>query len=142
MLIRMDDVLPGPGRTVAERRSGRRYIFEFSAAVAAFVLFAEIGDRLAFQDANVHLAVVVVLPMAAVLGMAIAAARFVARMDERQRQAMLAAAAVAGVATAVVTMALGLLQENRLIRLDLTVVLPIFALLFGISIAFVRRRYE
>lgn len=138
----MRDVLAGPNRTIAERRNGRRYILEGGTAVAALVLFTVIGDRLAIPDANVHLAVVVVLPMAAVLGMAIAAARFVTRMDERQRQATFTAAAVAGVATAVVTTALGLRQENRLIRLDLTVVLPIFALFFGISIAFVRRNYE
>jgi hypothetical protein len=142
ILARMNDVLPGPGRTRAERQSGRRYIVEFSSAVALFVLCVVLGDRAAIQDTKVHLAVGVVLPTAAVLGMAIAATRFVARMDERQRLVMLASAAVAGVATAVVTVALGLLQENRLIRLDLTVVLPIFVLFFGISLALVRRRYE
>jgi hypothetical protein len=138
----MDDGLAGPGRTLAERRSGRRYVLEFSAAAAGFLLFAVIGSRLDIQDANIRMAVVVVLPVAAVLGMAIAAARFVARMDERQRQTVLAAAAVAGLVTVVVTMALGLMQENRLISLDLTAVLPIFALFLGISIAFVRRKYE
>jgi hypothetical protein len=138
----MDDLLAGPGRTVAERRSGRRYVLEFVTAVAVFAVIAILGSRLSIEDANIRIAVGVVLPMAAVLGMAFAAARFVARMDERQRQPVLAAAAVAGLGTAVVTMALGLLQESRLVSLDLTAVLPLFALLFGISIAFVRRNYE
>ncbi len=135
----MDDVLAGPSRTFAERRSARRYILEFGAATAALVLFAAIGTRLTIHDATLHTVLVVVLPMTAVLGMAIAATRFVARMDERQRPTMLTAAALAGLITAVVTMALGLLQEDRLVSLDLTAVLPIFALFFGISIAFVRR---
>ena len=136
------DGIHGPNRTPAEWRNCRRYVVEFAAGLAAFVILAAIADRSGPSLAGPTRIALVIAPGAAALGMAFALARFVRLMDELQRGTALSAGALAALATAVVTMALGLLQDAHIVNVSMTVVLPMLALFWGIALLLVRRAYQ
>jgi hypothetical protein len=131
-----------PERTPGEWRSGRRYMLEFGIGFVAFLMLM-IGTDVAIGRVGGPLHITVaLLPTAGVLAMALALVRFTLRMDELQRQTVVTAAAIAAAATAVVSMALALIEDQVPFRLSLSVVLPMLVLFFGIALPFVGRRHQ
>ena len=80
--------------------------------------------------------------MIGVIGMSIALIRFMLRMDELQRQNLILCGAIAGLATAIATMALGFLENAGVPRISMTFVWPFTMLVFGACVPFMRRRYR
>lgn len=135
----VNDSNVGPRRTASEWRHGRRYVFEFGAALIAFIVLAIVADRAGPGLTGASRVALTVAPATAALGMALAVARFVLCMDELQRATVLTAGAIAALATGVVAMALGLLQDAHIVDVSMTVILPLLALFWGIALALVRR---
>jgi predicted MFS family arabinose efflux permease len=127
------------GRTPAEVRSARRYVVEFALAGGAFVVLSFLADALASRLDGPARTASVLLPSLGAAAMAFAVVRFALRMDERQRQTVVTAAALAAVATALLTMALGLLQDARIVGVSLTSVLPMLALFWGLALMWLQR---
>jgi hypothetical protein len=132
-----------PRYTPSEARLIRRYRNECVAAAVVYVglLFVSVRyvDRLSAGPAKVALAL---LPMLGVIAFAIAMLRFLSHVDEFQRQTILTAAAIAGLVTAIVTMALGFLENAGAPRFSMTFVWPLTFVIFGVCLPFVRRRYR
>jgi hypothetical protein len=80
--------------------------------------------------------------MLGVLAFSVAMLRFFSHVDEFERQMTLTAAAIAGLITAIVTMALGFLENAGAPRFSMTYVWPLTAAVFGVCLPFVRRRYR
>jgi hypothetical protein len=132
-----------PTHTPTEARLFRRYRNECIAAAVVYVglLFVSVRfvDRLSAGPAKVALAL---LPMLGVIAFSIAMLRFLSHIDEFQRQTILTAAAVAGLITAIVTMALGFLENAGVPRISMTFVWPLTFVIFGVCLPFVQRRYR
>ena len=126
-----------------ERKSNRRYQLEVigSAAVYTVLLLISIHfvDRITPGAAKTAVAL---LPMIGVVGMSLAMVRFTMRADELQRQTMLISGAISAVATAVITMCFGFLENAGMAALPITFVWPMIVLIFGICVPIVRRRYR
>jgi hypothetical protein len=128
--------------TPAERAKGRRYQLEVlvSAAVYTATIFVSAGaiDRLV----GVPKIAVALLPMLGVAGMILAFIRYVRRVDEFQRQMFVVAGAIAGLGTAVITMAFGFLENAGVPRISMVWVWPITCVIFAVCAPIVRRRYR
>jgi hypothetical protein len=129
--------------TPTERRNNRRYQMEYFGATGLYVamLFASVAfvDRVPTGAGKVALAL---LPMVGVIGMSVALIRFMARIDELQRQNLILCGAIAGLVTAIATMALGFLENAGVPRISMTFVWPFTMLVFGACVPFMRRRYR
>jgi hypothetical protein len=132
-----------PRHTPTEAKLLRRYRNECIGAALVYVglLFASLRfvDRLSAGPAKVAVAL---LPMLGVVAFSIAMLRFLSHLDEFQRQTTLTAAALAGLVTAIVTMALGFLENAGVPRVSMTFVWPLTFVAFGVCLPFVRRRYR
>jgi hypothetical protein len=130
------------GCTPSERASSRRYFVEIGIAALAYVglTFASVSS--VDHVGGAGKVVVALLPMLGIAAMSVAMVRFATRMDELQRQTFIASAAIAGLACAIVTMALGFLENAGVPRLSMTWVWPITAIAFVFAFPFVRRRYR
>jgi len=132
-----------PRYTPTETKLFRRYRNECIGAAFVYVglLFASLRfvDRLSVGPAKVAVAL---LPMLGVVAFSIAMLRFLSHLDEFQRQTTLTAAAIAGLVTAIVTMALGFLENAGAPRVSMTFVWPMTFVVFGVCLPFVRRRYR
>jgi hypothetical protein len=132
-----------PRYTPTEARLFRRYRNECIAAAVLYVglLFISVRfvDRLSAGPGKVSLAL---LPMLGVIAFSIAMIRFLSHIDEFQRQTILTAAAIAALITAIVTMALGFLENAGAPRFSMTYVWPLTFVIFGVCLPFVRRRYR
>jgi hypothetical protein len=129
--------------TPTQRKNNRQYQREGLSAVCVYfvTLFVSIGfvDRIPPGIVKVTVAL---LPMIGVLGMSAALVRFIARLDEFQRQGFITAGAIAGLVTAVLTMTLGFLENAGLPPVPMTFVWPCTMLVFGGCAVFILRRYR
>jgi hypothetical protein len=129
--------------TPTERKNSRRYQLEYFGAAGIYVvlLFVSAGfiDRVPLGPGKVALAL---LPMIGVIAMSVALVRFMLRMDEFQRQYLITCGAIAGLVTAVATMALGFLENAGVPRISMTFVWPLTMVVFGVCVPFMRRRYR
>lgn len=129
--------------TPTERKSMRRYQVELFGSAIAYVILLLISVHYVGAIASKPLrSAVALLPMAGIAGMAVAIVRLAMRMDELQRQTLLVSAAIGGLATAVATMALGFLDSAGIFRTSMTFVWPIFIVAAGICLPVVRRHYR
>jgi Na+/H+ antiporter NhaA len=96
-------------------------------------------DRVSLGPGKVAVAL---LPMLGIIAFSIAMLRFFSHIDEFQRQTTLTALAIAGLVTAIVTMALGFLENAGVPRISMTFVWPLTFVVFGVCLPFVRRRYR
>jgi small-conductance mechanosensitive channel len=130
------------GCTPSERASSRRYFVEIGVAALAYVALTFMSVSSVDHIGGAGKVGVALLPMLGVVAMSVAMVRFAARMDELQRQTFIVSGAIAGLACAIVTMALGFLENAGVPRLSMTWVWPMTAIAFAISFPFVRRRYR
>jgi len=80
--------------------------------------------------------------MIGMIAMCVALVRFISRMDEFQRQYFMTCGAIAGLVTAIATMALGFLENAGVPRVSMTFVWPVTMLAFGACLLLMRRRYR
>jgi MFS-type transporter involved in bile tolerance (Atg22 family) len=133
------DEKPSP----TERRNSRRYTVELFAAMAAYIVLLLASARIINRvPPGAEKYAIALLPMGGIVAAAIAIVRFVRRTDEFQRHTLLTCGAIAGLVTAVVTMALGFLENAGMSRIGMTAVWPMTAIVFAICLPFVRRRYR
>lgn len=100
------------GRTPAERRVGRRYVWEFGVGIGAFVLLFLVLPRLVVAEPGSGESVVIALtPLVPIVWMVIAMARHVRRVDELQRALLLRSFAVGFGAAMVITLAIALVSS-------------------------------
>jgi hypothetical protein len=129
--------------TPTERKNARRYKFEYfgAAGMYAVLLLVSAGfiDRTPAGAGKVALAL---LPMIGMIAMCVALVRFMSRMDEFQRQYFMTCGAIAGLVTAIATMALGFLENAGVPRVSMTFVWPVTMLAFGACLLLMRRRYR
>jgi len=132
-----------PKYTPTESRLFRRYRNECIAAAVVYIGLLLVSlrfvDRFPSGPAK---AAIALLPMLGIIAFAVAMLRFLSHIDEFQRQTILTAAAIAGLATAIVTMALGFLENAGVPRVSMTFVWPLTFVVFGACLPFVRRRYR
>ncbi len=129
------------GRTPTERRSGQRYVIEILSAGVLYAALVMASLRYVESFGGIVKYAVAVAPALGAAAMAIAMVRFALRMDELQRRTFVDAAAIAMVATAIITMAVGFLENAGLPRLSLTWVWPVAVVSWALALPFVRRRY-
>ena len=132
-----------PRHTPTEYRRLRQYRSECIAAAVVYVGLLLVSlrfvDRVSLGPGKV---VVALLPMLGIVAFSIAMLRFFSHIDEFQRQTTLTALAIAGLVTAIVTMALGFLENAGVPRISMTFVWPLTFVVFGVCLPFVRRRYR
>jgi hypothetical protein len=128
--------------TPTERANQRRYRFELLACLAVYfvTLFVSVTN---VDRCTGSLKVIVALaPMIGVVAFAVALYRFFRHVDEMQRQMFTVAGAIAASGTALVTLTLGFLENAGVTRVSMIWVWPMTALIFGIAVPIVRRRYR
>jgi hypothetical protein len=130
------------GCTPTERRNVRRYQIELAVAVVAYVGLLFLSLVCVDRASGALKVVAALLPMVGIAAMMIALVRFTLRMDEFQRQTLIVSGAIAAIACAVATMALGFLENAGVPRISMTWVWPMMAVAFGIALPFVRRRFR
>lgn len=139
-MIANDGVSNESSSSPNERKKSRRYILEL--IVAGITYAALINVRLRFVDhvegaARIFVAV---LPIVGVLLMALAMVRYVLGADEFQRQTIVVSGAWAALICGIVTMTLGFLEYAGVGPINMTFVLPIIVVIFGIAMLIVRQR--
>lgn len=138
----MEIEVVGPCRTLAERKSARRYQAEIIAAglIYTALVFLSVGN---VERVTGFLRVIVAeAPMLGVIGMSIAFVRFVLRLDELQRRTVIDAGAIALLVTICATMALGFLENAGSPRVTMSWVWSIGIFAWAVALPFVRRRYR
>jgi hypothetical protein len=126
----------------SERRSSRRYLVEMLASSIAYFILLAISVHYVDHADGVAKVALSLLPVAGIAGMSLAFVRFTLRLDDFQRQTIFLSGAIAALASAVVSMTLGFLENAGLPRISLTWVWPLILGFFGIALPFVRRRYR
>ena len=126
----------------SERRSSRRYLVEMLSSSLAYFILLAISVRYVDHADGVAKVALALLPVAGIAAMSLAFVRFTLRLDDFQRQTIFQSGAIAALASAVVTMTLGFLENAGLPRISLTWVWPMILGFFGIALPFVRRRYR
>jgi len=86
--------------------------------------------------------VIMLIPIFPVIYIGFSIARAVSEMDELQRRIQLEAIAFSLANTSLLTFFLGLMQINTGTQIDLTWVLPIAAIFWGVGIFIAGRRYK
>lgn len=129
-------------QTASEKQSAARYRTEIIAATVLYGALLLVSlrtiDRIAYPGLRIAIALLPVLGCGAIV---VAMVRFAQRMDELQRKSMVEAAAISLIATALVAMALGFLENAGLPRVGMIWVWPLAAIFWGIAYVVLRRRY-
>jgi putative Mn2+ efflux pump MntP len=129
-------------QTASEKRSAARYRNEIIAAAALYGVLLVVSlrtvERMTIPSLRIAVALLPVLGCGAMI---VALVRFAQRMDELQRKSMVEAAAISLIATSLVAMALGFLENAGVPRVGMIWVWPLAAIFWGIAFAVVRRRY-
>lgn len=100
------------GRTRAESRAGRRYVWEFTIGVVAYLLLFLLLPRLVTTEPDSTWSVVVALtPMVPAVWMVIAMVRHVRRIDELQRALLLRSFAVGFGAAMLIALTIALVSS-------------------------------
>jgi hypothetical protein len=128
--------------TPSERKKNRRYVFELGGAGIVYGLLLLVSVHQVDATSGTLRIVYALLPMIGVLGMSTALVRFALSADEFVRQTIVISAAIAALVSAVVTMAIGFLQEIGFPSVPMTAVWPLVVIVFGLCMPFVRRRYR
>jgi hypothetical protein len=132
------------GMTPAERRSHRRYNYELAAGMALYcgLLWVSLSLlRHTHIDGAAKIAAAL-LPAIGLLVVGAAIVRFVLRTDELQRQIMIEAAAIAGLATVGICVTLGFLENAGVPHLNMMWVFSFTVFIWGMSLPFLRRAYR
>lgn len=138
----MIDSLEDPREcTPSEKRNSRRYVVEFAVGVFAYTVLVLLSVGNVEHVTGWQKYVVAIAPTFGSVIMVVAVVRFVLSMDELQRQTFVVSGAIALLATSVVTMAIGFLENAGIPHVNMTWVLPIAAASWGLAMPFVRRRY-
>lgn len=127
--------------------AARRYTREFVPAMTAYVVALLVSVyALRLVDALWARAALALLPVVPIVFVARALLRFVRDSDELQRRIQLESFALASLVLTLGAFSLGLLAIAGVVRLDaglaMTMLLPAYALLYGVFAAITSRRYQ
>jgi hypothetical protein len=128
--------------TPSERKKTRRYQFELGGAGVVYALLILLSVHQVDVSSGAARVAYALVPMIGILGMSAAIVRYALSADEFVRQTIVISAAIAALVSAVVTMAVGFLQEAGFPLVPMTAVWPLLVIVFGVAIPFVRRRYR
>jgi uncharacterized membrane protein len=122
----------------------KRYARDFTAAIAAYagVLVGTLIGLRALPDDSFLRYVIAPLPVLPAIGLVIGFVRYLRGIDELQRRIQLEALAIAFGATALVTFCYGFLESAGVPRLSAIWIGPAMVMLWGLSSAFVSRRFQ
>lgn len=132
------------GLTPTERRSSRRYNFELAAGMALYcgLLWISLSLLRHTQIDGAAKIAAALLPTIGLFVITAAIVRFVLRTDELQRQIMIEAAAIAGLATVGICITLGFLENAGVPHVNMMWVFSFTVLIWGMSLPFLRRAYR
>jgi hypothetical protein len=123
--------------------AARRYVVEFGAAMAAYVVVVLVSGAVvrAHPEAGWRYAVAVT-PLVPALAATVAVLRHVARIDELERRIQLEALAFGALLTGLVTFTYGFAQEAGAPPVSMVFVLPMLVALWGIGVGIAKWRYR
>ena len=122
---------------------GKRYIKEFGSAMAAYAVLVFLSIWLLRRDVHSPLRALYALLPVVPAGFALwAAVRFFRGLDELQRRIQFEAVAFSFLATCLITLTYGFLQNAGFPPGDWVWVAPMMIILWGFGLAIAARRYE
>ncbi len=122
----------------------RPYLIELSMAILAYAVVTAVSLKLlqGRVDSLVWQTLLTLSPLLPLIAVCISVLRHIRRIDEMQRLIMFEALAIAFASTAVITMGYGFLENIGWPRLSMFVVLPLMAVLTGLSLLLTTWRYK
>jgi len=123
-------------------RARQRYYWEFGFSIAGYVALIFLSRSIWSQTAPSWRIPVALLPILPMIFVFAAVVRYVVRMDELERQVLVQSLALAGGATALLSVTYGLLEGAPLPHPSAWWTYSVFMTGWLVSYFFVRRRYQ